>query len=88
MSDLLEENILLISRLNFKFSYHGDCGLMSREKTEVREKSPERRIAPGNCRRQQGYHVIVVYNGYISKIACHVICGFINSKYFIYNMIS
>ena len=63
MSDLLEENILLISRLNFKFSYHGDCGLMSREKTEVREKSPERRIAPGNCRRQQGYHVIVVYNG-------------------------
>ena len=46
MSDLLEENILLISRLNFKFSYHGDCGLMSREKTEVREKSLERRIAP------------------------------------------
>ena len=38
---------------------------MSREKTEVIEKSPERRIAPGNCRRQQGYHIIVVYNGYI-----------------------
>ena len=44
MSDLLEENILLISRLNFKFSYHGDCGLMSREKTEVREKSPEEEL--------------------------------------------